>query len=119
MLAAGVVEVLAGGKDLDRLRAGAGGELQQAGMQPLIHEQMRGQDAPLGHRKPPSPSRGGTSIFAFLRSEIIGNGRMRVVGLPPIPQRTRNRWGTEHQVVLSRLYFQQNQQTFSHFESQW
>ena len=45
MLAAGVVEMLAGGKNLHSLRAGAGGKLEQAGMQPLIEKQMSGEDA--------------------------------------------------------------------------
>ena len=40
VLAAGVVEVLARGKDFDRLSAGAGGQLEQAGMQSMSQEQM-------------------------------------------------------------------------------
>ena len=38
MLAAGVVEMLAGGKDLHRLHAGSPGKFQQAWMQPLVQE---------------------------------------------------------------------------------
>ena len=38
VLAAGVVEVLARGKDLHRLRAGAGRELKQARVQTVIQE---------------------------------------------------------------------------------
>jgi hypothetical protein len=41
MFAAGVVEVLAGGKYLDRLRAGAGSQFEQAGVQALFEEQVR------------------------------------------------------------------------------
>jgi hypothetical protein len=48
MLAAGVVEVLAGGKDLDRLSAGAGSQLEQARVQALLEEQVRGQDSEHG-----------------------------------------------------------------------
>ena len=45
MLAAGVVEVLARGKDLHRLRAGALRELKQARMQTVIQKQMSRQNA--------------------------------------------------------------------------
>jgi pseudomonalisin len=41
MLAAGVVEVLACGKDLHRLGSAARGQFQQPGMQPLLQEQVR------------------------------------------------------------------------------
>ena len=40
VFAAGVVEVLARGKDLDRLCAGAGSELKQAGMKAMSQKQM-------------------------------------------------------------------------------
>ena len=53
VLAAGVVEVLAGGKDLHRLRTGTGGEFQQPGMQALVKKQMRRQDAQHGQGNPP------------------------------------------------------------------
>ncbi len=48
MLAAGVVEVLPGGKDFDRLDTGPGREFQQAGMEALVEEQVRGQHAEHG-----------------------------------------------------------------------
>jgi hypothetical protein len=48
MLAAGVVEVLAGGKDLDRLNTGPGSQLEQARVQALFEEQVRGQDSEHG-----------------------------------------------------------------------
>ena len=40
MLAAGVVKVLAGGKDLDRLRAGTTGKLKQAWVQAMVQKEM-------------------------------------------------------------------------------
>ncbi len=45
VLAAGVVEVLARGKDLHRLRAGALRKLKQAGVQTMIQEQMSRKNA--------------------------------------------------------------------------
>jgi hypothetical protein len=45
MLAAGVIKMLAGGEDLDRLRSGPGSQLEQAWMQALFEEQVRGQDS--------------------------------------------------------------------------
>jgi hypothetical protein len=42
MLAAGVVEVLAGGKDLNRLGARAGSYFEQPRVQTLIEKQVRG-----------------------------------------------------------------------------
>jgi hypothetical protein len=52
MLAAGIVEVLARCKNFDRLRPGLDSNLQQAGAQALIHEQMRRQDSQLGQGFP-------------------------------------------------------------------
>ncbi len=52
VLAAGVVEVLARGKNLHRLRAGAVGELKQSGMKALVQEQVRGQNAQHGQAAP-------------------------------------------------------------------
>ena len=63
LLAAGVVEVLARGKDLDRLRAGSVGELQQPRVQALIHEEVRRQNSQLGHKIPPRPP-GAAAIVA-------------------------------------------------------
>ena len=48
MFAAGVVEVLAGGKDLHRFSAGAGSQLKQAWVQALLEEQVRRQDSQHG-----------------------------------------------------------------------
>ena len=44
-LAAGVVEMLARGENLNTLGAGAAGKLQQAGMQALVEEQVGGENA--------------------------------------------------------------------------
>ena len=44
-LAAGVVEVLAGGKNLHGLRSGALRKLKQTGMQNMVQEQMSRQHA--------------------------------------------------------------------------
>ena len=49
VFAAGVVEVLAGGVDFDGLGTGTGGELQQAGVQPLVEKQVSLEDTQ--HRK--------------------------------------------------------------------
>src|ERR1035441_8266871 len=48
MFAAGVVEVLAGGKDLHSFRAGAGSQFEQAWVQALFEEQVSGQDSQHG-----------------------------------------------------------------------
>jgi hypothetical protein len=53
LLAASVIEVLAGGKELDRLRAGLGGQLQQPSVKALVQEEVRRKDSQLGHRIPP------------------------------------------------------------------
>jgi hypothetical protein len=45
MFAAGVVEVLSGGKDFYALRARPGSEFQQSRVQALVEEQVRGQDS--------------------------------------------------------------------------
>jgi hypothetical protein len=45
MFAAGVIEVLPGGKDFHALRARSGGEFQQTWMQALVEEQVRRQDS--------------------------------------------------------------------------
>ena len=52
VLAAGVVEVLAGGKDFDCLGTGPVSELQQAGVEALVEEQVRGQDSQHGEELP-------------------------------------------------------------------
>src|SRR5580658_3951429 len=48
VLAAGVVEVLPGGINFDRLGTGAFGEFQQAGVQALVEEQVRGKNSQHG-----------------------------------------------------------------------
>jgi hypothetical protein len=48
--------MLAGGKELDRLRAGLGCQLQEAWVQALVQEEVRRQDSQLGHRIPPRPT---------------------------------------------------------------
>jgi len=52
VLAAGVVKVLARGKDLDCLRTGAAGLLKQAWVKALIHVEVRRQDSQLGQDLP-------------------------------------------------------------------
>ena len=60
VLAAGVVEVLARGKDLHRLRAGAVRELKQARVQTVIQKQMSRKNAQHGHNR--SGNRAGTKV---------------------------------------------------------
>jgi len=52
LFTAGVVEVLARGKDLDGLRARARGKLKQTWVQALIHEEVRRQNSQLGQDLP-------------------------------------------------------------------
>jgi hypothetical protein len=54
MLAAGVVEVLACGEYLDCGHTVPVGNFEQAGMKPLVQEQVRGQDAQHGQSIPPN-----------------------------------------------------------------
>jgi hypothetical protein len=71
MFAAGVVEVLTGGKDLDRFRTRAGSQLKQARVQALLEEQVRGQDSQHGQGLPhsdPESRSNPTPIVSFSRS---------------------------------------------------
>jgi hypothetical protein len=52
VLAAGVVEMLAGGKDLNSLRTRMGGQIQESRMQALIEENMCREDAEHGEEVP-------------------------------------------------------------------
>ena len=52
VLAAGVVKMLAGGKDLNSLSARTGGQFQESRMQALIEENMCGEDAEHGEKVP-------------------------------------------------------------------
>jgi hypothetical protein len=71
LLAAGVVEVLARRKDLDRFGAPLDGLLQQPGVQALVQEQVCRQNAQLGHRLPRAGSMESANpapiIVAFLQ----------------------------------------------------
>jgi hypothetical protein len=66
MFAAGVVEVLAGGKDLHGLGARSGGEFQQARVQALVEKQVRGENAQHDWKITPHPADSGSSSAGTL-----------------------------------------------------
>jgi hypothetical protein len=72
MLAAGVVEVMARGKQFDRLGAGTGRQFQLGCVQALVPEQVRRENSQHG-QKVSTPAHGeseqdGTAIVSFLNN---------------------------------------------------
>jgi hypothetical protein len=76
MFTAGVVEMLAGGKDLHRLSAGAGSQVEQPWVQALFEKQVRRQDSQHGQGLPQSDPQSRSNplpIVSFSQRFLITN----------------------------------------------
>jgi hypothetical protein len=117
MLAAGVVEVLARGKNLHRLRSPLAGKLQQSGVQALVQEQVRGQNAQLGHRSPPRRKHGISQLWRSFHCRIFAI----TYGKPGVAEEgAGSRVATEdaHGEVLPDSKFLQNRNYFLFIENE-